>query len=173
MPPLRPLADIVFRRSTIIAGIEIRGRSEFVRRTEEALELLRNLPHFPEIQRHIAIIKQGRRSGMWAQAKRPTFAVGRRTWSHSALWYAGAIAHDAYHSKLYHDAKRETANPPPDCWTGPEAERKCLAFQIEALKALGADDATVAYLEKLRKNPTYQGHHKGWRSWRDYLGRRW
>jgi hypothetical protein len=110
---------------------------------------------------------------MWAQAKRPTFVVGRRTWSHSSLWYAGAIAHDAYHSKLYHDAKRGTAHPPADCWTGPEAERKCLAFQIEALTALGADDATVAYLEKLRKNPTYQGHHKGWRSWRDYFRRRW
>jgi len=137
------------------------------------LELLRNLPHFPDIQRHVSVIKQGRRSGMWAQARHPTFVVGKRTWSHSALWYAGAIAHDAYHSKLYHDAKRGTAHPPADCWTGPEAERKCLAFQIAALKALGADDATVAYLEKLRKNPTYQGHHKGWRSWRDYLRRRW
>jgi hypothetical protein len=173
LPPLRSLAFILFRRSTIIAGIEVHGGAEFIRRTEEALELLGNLPHFAEIHRHIAVIRQGRRSGMWAQAKRPTFVVGRRTWSHSALWYAGAIAHDAYHSKLYHDAKRGTAHPPADCWTGPEAERKCLAFQIKALTALGADDATVAYLEKLRKNPTYQGHHKGWRSWRDYLRRRW
>ncbi len=173
MPLLRSLADLLFRKSTIIAGIEVRGRSEFIRRSEEALALLRDLPQFADIQRHIAIIKQGRRSGMWAQKNRPTFVVGRRTWSHSALWYAGAIAHDAYHSKLYHDARRESAKPPADCWTGPEAERECLGYQIEALKALGADDATVAYLEKLRKNPTYQGHHKGWRSWRDYLRRSW
>jgi hypothetical protein len=173
LPLFRSLADLLFRKSRIIAGIEVRGRSAFMRRSEEALALLRNLPLFADIQRHIAVIKQGRRSGMWAQKKRPTFVVGRRTWSHSALWYAGAIAHDAYHSKLYHDARSETARPPADCWTGPDAERRCLGYQIEALKALGADDATVAYLEKLRKNPTYQGHHKGWRSWRDYLRRSW
>jgi hypothetical protein len=173
LPLLRSLADLLFRTSTIIAGIEVRGRAAFIRRTEEALALLRNLPQFPEIQRCVSVIKQGRRSGMWAQKKRPTFVVGRRTWSHSPLWYAGAIAHDAYHSKLYHDARRESAKPPADSWTGPEAERRCLGYQIEALKALGADDATVAYLEKLRKNPTYQGHHKGWRSWRDYLRRSW
>jgi hypothetical protein len=161
------------RRRAVCGGISVIGTADFIQCTEEALQLLRATTHYPDIQRYVSVIKQGRRSGMWAQAKRPTFAVGRRTWSHSALWYAGAIAHDAHHSKLYHDAKRGTANPPADCWTGPEAERKCLASQIETLKTLGADDATVAYLEKLRKNPTYQGHHKGWRSWRDYLRRRW
>ena len=109
---------------------------------------------------------------MHANARRPTFVVGKRTWSHSALWFAGAIAHDAYHSKLYHDAKAATGRPPADSWTGTEAERKCLAFQIEVLKALGAEDKTIAYLEELEKNPAYQGHNKGWRSWWDYLRRR-
>jgi hypothetical protein len=161
-------------RKTELDGIQILGSAEFVARTREALELLRPTPFFSEIQRYIAVIQQGRRSGMKAYAKRPTFVVGKRTWSHSALWYAGAIAHDSYHSKLYHEAKASAGGKPAaDCWTGKDAEKKCLAFQIEVMLSLGADEKMVAYLGELEKNPTYQGHHRGWRSWWDYLGRRW
>jgi hypothetical protein len=162
------------RTSEIVHGVEISGSDEFLSRTKEALALLRPTPFFSEIQRTIALIKQGRRSGMRAFAKRPTFVVGKRTWSHSALWYAGAIAHDSYHSKLYHDARESSGGKPPaDCWTGREAEKKCLAFQIKVLETLGADAETIAYLKQVEKNPTYQGHNLGWRSWRDYLRRRW
>lgn len=158
----------------IVDGIDIVGGAEFLARTREALELLRPTGFFAEIQEHVAVIKQGRRSGMRARAARPTFVVGKRTWRHSALWYAGAIAHDACHAKLYRDAKaRDGKEPDADRWTGREAEKTCLAFQIRALRALGADAATVAYLEELEKNPVYQGHTRGWRSWRDYLRRRW
>jgi hypothetical protein len=152
----------------------IEGGAAFIERTEEALELLRATPHYADIRRYVAVIKQGPRSGMHAHARRPTFVVGKRTWSHSPLWYAGAIAHDAHHSKLYQDGKAAAGGEPAaDCWTGKEAERKCLAFQIDVLKALDADDRTVAYLEELRKNPTYQGHNKGLRGWAAYLMRRW
>jgi hypothetical protein len=149
----------------MVDGIEVSGRPTFVLRTKEALELLRPTPFFPQIQRAIALIKQGKRSGMKAAAEKPTFVVGKRTWNHSALWYAGAIAHDSYHSKLYHDARESSGEKPPaDCWTGSEAEKKCLAFQIEVLKALHVDEKTLAYLEEVEKNPTYQGHNLGWRS---------
>jgi hypothetical protein len=162
------------RTVEIVHGVEISGSEEFLSRTKEALELLRPTPFFSEIQRTIAVIKQGRRSGMWAATQRPTFVVGKRTWSHSALWYAGAIAHDSYHSKLYHDARESSdGNPAADCWTGREAEKKCLAFQIEVMKTLGADADTVAYLKELEKNPAYQGHNRGWRGWIDYWRRRW
>ena len=111
---------------------------------------------------------------MRAYAKRPTFVVGKPTWKHSALWYAGAIAHDCYHSKLYHEARASTGTTPSaDCWTGSEAEKKCLAFQIEVLEMLGADQKMVAYVRELEKNPTYQGHNRGWRGWRDYFKRWW
>jgi hypothetical protein len=163
-----------FPTSQTIAGIKVHGGPEFIRCTQEALALLQNSAHFLEIQHYIAMIEQGRRSGMHASATKPTFVVGKLTWSHSPLWYAGAIAHDAYHSKLYHDAKSATGGiPPADCWTGKAAEQKCLTFQIEVLEALGADANTVAYLDELRKNPTYQGHNKGLRGWWDYLIRRW
>jgi hypothetical protein len=168
--------SLLFKQSysELVDGIEIKGSPAFLVYTKEALELLRPTPFFNVIPHYVAVIQQGKRSGMRAYAKRPTFVVGKRTWSHSALWYAGAIAHDSYHSKLYHDAReRGGGKPPADCWTGREAEKKCLAFQIKVMKTLGADAETVAYLEEVEKNPTYQGHTHGWRSWRDYWYRRW
>jgi hypothetical protein len=163
------------RRSEVFAGIEICGHEEFLLCTKAALRLLHPARQFQEIVSHIAIIRQGTRSGMKAWGKQPTFVVGRRTWQHSALWYAGAIAHDAFHAKLYRDAKRENpaTEPHANTWTGADAEKKCLAFQKETLRALNADAETIAYIEACAENPTYQGHNTGWRSWLDYLKRWW
>jgi len=163
------------RRSEVLHGIEIRGHQEFLLRTKASLQLLKPAREFKEIVSHIAIIRQGRRSGMKAWAKKPTFIVGKRTWDHSPIWYAGAIAHDAFHAKLYFDAKRENraGEPDADAWTGAEAEKKCLAFQREVLLQLNADAKTIAYIEECAKNPIYQGRAKGWRSWLDYLRRWW
>jgi hypothetical protein len=142
------------RKRETVDNIEVSGSPTFLLRTKEALGLLGLTPFFSEIQRTIALIKEGIRCGMRAYAKRPTFVVGKRTWSHPALWYAGAIAHDSYHSKLYHDARESSGEKPPaDCWTGIEAEKKCLAFQIKVLEMLNADAETVAYLKELEKNP--------------------
>ena len=63
--------------------------------------------------------------------------------------------------------------PRRSTWTGADAEKKCLAFQKETLRALNADAETIAYIEACAENPTYQGHNTGWRSWLDYLKRWW
>ena len=162
-------------RSETVEGIQIRGAEEFLLRTREALALLKSTSRFAEIRPNIALISQGTRSGMKAWGENPTFSVGKRTWKHSALWYAGAIAHDAFHSKLYHEAKRVGGGrePDADAWTGGEAEKICLAFQRRVLLELGADDAIIAYIDECEKNPAYQGHNKGWKSWLDYLKRWW
>jgi hypothetical protein len=161
--------------SETVDGIEIFGEPAFLLQSKKSLDLLKSTSQFKVIQAHVAIIRQGNRSGMKAWAKNPTFLVGRRTWKHSALWFAGAIAHDAYHSKLYRDAKDaiDGAEPAADAWTGAEAEKKCLAFQRDVMVELNADRKTIVYLEDCAKNPTYQGRNKGWRSWLDYLQRWW
>jgi hypothetical protein len=167
---------LLFRRQTIfIHGIEVRGDLEFQRRTEVALTLLRPLHQFQIISKNLAIVRQGRRSGMKAWTKRPMFIVGKPTWSHSALWYAGAIAHDAYHSKLYDDAKMRGGEQTTDAdaWTGAEAEKKCLAFQRQILAELNADETMLNYVDRCAENPGYQGRNRGWGSWLDYLKRRW
>jgi hypothetical protein len=170
-----PAAVCLARRSDFIHGIKVRGNSEFLLRTREALTLLQALAQFEVIQGHLGLIRQGRRSGMKAWAEKPTFIVGKATWRHSPLWYAGAIAHDAYHAKLYHDAKgdHDGTEPDIDAWTGAEAEKKCLAFQQQVLLALNADETILRYIENCAQNPMYQGHNKGWRSWLDYLRRWW
>lgn len=167
--PFRP------RRYIVCHGIELYGDAEFCRRTQAALALLQPLAQFETIRAHLGIIRQGKRSGMKAWAAKPTFVVGRPTWSHSVLWYAGAVAHDAYHAALYSAAKKRGAGkePPAASWTGAAAERQCLAFQREMLIALNADEKLIDYLDRCARNPTYQGHHQGWRSWLDYHKRRW
>ncbi len=165
----------MFRASQTFERINVRGGFEFLHRTREALTLLRPTSVFAEIQSNVGSIRQGRRSGMKAWAKEPTFVVGKRTWRHSALWYAGAIAHDAYHAKLYAEAKKASrgVEPHANCWTGTEAERQCLAFQRQVLLELRADSKIISYLDECRKNPTYQGRNHGWKSWLDYLKRWW
>jgi hypothetical protein len=156
-------------------GIEIRGKLEFLFRTQESLDRLRSTSQFELIRNYIRVIHQGRRSGMKAWGDKPTFTVGKATWRHSALWYAGAIAHDAYHAKLYSDAKGGTRGKEPDsdAWTGAEAEKQCLAFQRRVLLELNADEKIIAYIDRCAQNPHYQGHATGWRSWLDYLRRWW
>ena len=163
------------RHSEIVEGVEVWGSAAFRVRTREALEFLRLSPMFGAARDHIAIIRQGRRSGMKAWAEKPTFTVGKATWNHSVVWYAGAIAHDAYHAKLYCDAKggNHGKEPDNDAWTGVEAEKSCLAFQRRVLVELNADEKIIAYIDHCAQNPTYQGHTTGWRSWLDYLLRWW
>jgi hypothetical protein len=163
------------RRSDVIHGIKVRGDTAFLHRSSEALRLLEPLEQFGLVRSHLCVIRQGTRSGMKAWADEPTFVVGKATWRHSPLWYAGAIAHDAYHAKLYLDAKdnRDGIEPDADAWTGAEAEKKCLAFQRQVLMALNADEMMVRYVENCSQNPTYQGRNKGWQSWLDYLRRWW
>ena len=72
--------------SQTLSGIEIQGNAEFIKRTEESLALLRALPQFVIVRENIAVIRQGKRSGMRAWEAKPAFTVGGPTWQHSALW---------------------------------------------------------------------------------------
>lgn len=51
----------------------------------------------------------------------------------------------------------------PGAWTGKEAERICLQFQLAALDELGAGCDMKRYVASLLENPTY--HLKWVRSW--------
>jgi hypothetical protein len=156
-------------------GIEIHGKPAFLFCTQESLDRLQSTSQFELIRNHVRVIRQGRRSGMKAWAVKPTFTVGKATWRHSAVWYAGAIAHDAYHAKLYCDAKggNRAQEPDSDTWIGIEAEKKCLAFQRQVLLELHAEEKIIAYIDHCAQNPTYQGRATGWRSWLDYILRWW
>ena len=162
-------------RSENIEGIEVRGGSKFRARSRHALALLGQTAALSLVQTHVKVIRQGKRSGMRPWANKPTFVVGRATWRHSPLWYAGAIAHDAYHSKLYDIATKANGGgePAPNTWTGAEAEKQCLAFQFSVLQSLKSDENTLGYVARWAENPTYAGSRRGLGRWLDYLGRWW
>jgi hypothetical protein len=163
------------RKSESFCGVEVYGDSEFRRRTGAALLLLQPLEQFELIQTHLAAIRQGKRSGVTAWASRPVFTVGAATWNYSPLWYGSAIAHDAYHVKLYRDAKNrcQGTDPETEAWSGKAAERACLSFQRQVLLALKADHRILDHIEKHLRNPTYQDRNKGTRGWLDYRKRWW
>lgn len=159
-------------RTVTIRGMEVRGTQEFIERTREALDLLARSRSFWIARPYLKAIHMHERSGMNVFAEKPTFEVGERTWRHSAIWLAGAIAHDAYHSRLYHQAKRRGggAEPPADVWTGTQAERQCLRFQVRVLREVGAPQNIIEYVQSLIAHPTYQGDPG---SLEDYLRRDW
>jgi len=64
--------------------------------------------------------------------------------------YAGGLAHESYHCKLYMDYQKEhpeTKKVPKSAHSGEDAERQCLKYEIEVLKKLGADKKLIDYLE--------------------------
>ena len=123
-------------RLVTIDGIEVEGSQEFREETEKAITLLSQTHYYGEIKTYVKRIREHPSSGMDVYADKPTFNVARKSWSHSTIWYAGIIAHDSYHSKLYHEAKDDNdgLEPPKKAWTGSEAEKKCIDYQIKVLR---------------------------------------
>ena len=84
---------------------KVTGTAKVRGQIETALILLKEKA--PEahalIQKNVAIIAEGKRSGMWAYKNPPTYEISNASALYSISWCAGTIAHDAYHSKLYHD----------------------------------------------------------------------
>ena len=125
------------------------------------------------VTNYVGKIVQGSHSGMWAYKDPPTYEMNDRTTFYSVTWCAGSIAHDAYHSKLYHDYKRNHSGPVPDkIWTGVDAEKKCLKHQLKVLKRIGAPKHEIDHCKKQIGN-----HHDvnkdGKYDWKDYKKRNW
>ena len=129
------------------------GDDKFIERTKEALSLIeKEASSFYElVTNYISIIRRGECSGMRAFDPLPTFQVGRTAQSPSLQWYASAIVHDAYHSKLYNDYVKTSGRPvPSNIWTGREAENACLSVQEDFLKVVHAPKKRIETVRKMR-----------------------
>lgn len=130
--------------------IAIEGDASCNEQTNAALELLKTkaVEHYNVAIENVGKIKcveQG--SGMRAYDTPPTYLAGKDTIDAGLVWYAGTIAHDACHSKLYQDYKKTRGEPVPDeVWTGDNAEKSCISAQVDALKKLGASEREIDYL---------------------------
>ena len=87
---------------------------------------------------------------MWANEEPPRYEVDDMTSFYSIKWHAGAIAHEATHSELYHQYQAKHGLPvPADIWSSIDAEKFCIEYQIEVMKKMKAPQADIDYLNTL------------------------
>lgn len=107
---------------------------------------------------------------MWAYKTPPTYEIGDSTAFYSVTWCAATIAHDSFHSKLYHDYRKAHGGRVPDhVWTGRAAETECIKHQLLVMEHIGASNWETGYA-KTQKD----GHYvKDIETWEDYKKKRW
>ncbi|MEI6462526.1 MAG: hypothetical protein WCO33_02550 [bacterium] len=150
--------DIV---DTFSSPIEIIGDDDCENDTLNALKLLsaKAPDTYRNVVKSIGIIECAPSgSAMYADETPSRFVVGDNTRTYSIIWYAGSIAHDAFHSKLYHDYLRthKTQSVPDSIWIGKNAEEKCIAEQSRVLTRLKADKALIEFLKNALATRYYE-----------------
>jgi hypothetical protein len=160
----------VSRQSGASSEIEIVGSENYVCQVEKALALLKSKAPdaFAIVERDVKRIQQGDRSGMWAYSTPPTYVMSDKTAFASLTWCAATIAHDSYHSKLYHDYLRTHSNAvPEDVWTGQAAERECMKHQIAVMRQIKAPKSEIEHAITMSDGHFVKDHE----TWDDYQKR--
>lgn len=134
--------------------IKITGGDNCGFKTNQALDLLRNKAksHYDTIVKYVGIIEcTESQSGMHVRENPPRYQVGKATVDAGAIWFAGTIAHDACHSKQYHDylLNNPSSSVPSDVYTGRKAEAQCLDIQYDALSKMGATQEILDYVANI------------------------
>lgn len=155
-------------------GPAVAGSAGFQAQVRAALSLLKDRAPaaFAVVAAHIGLIREGERSGMRAYDTPPTFEMSEKTASASTTWAASAIAHDSFHSKLYHDyldAHPAARFVPVEAWTGKAAETACVAHQVSVLKDVGAPPSEVDWARS-QADGNYVKENE---TWKDYEKRDW
>ncbi len=133
-------------------NLAVVGAPPFAEQVVQALTLLRakSPAGYAVVTNYVGVIQQDEHSGMHAERQPPVFQLNDRSAFYSVTWCAGVIAHDAVHSKLYHEYRSAHAGPvPDDVWTGHAAERVCLDQQLRVLKEIGAPAREIDYFKTL------------------------
>lgn len=156
-------------------GVQIRGDKAFIEQVEHSLRLLREKSPdaFRLTQRFAPRIAQSSRSGMRAYADPPTFDLSPKTANYSDTWCAGSIAHDTYHSKLYHEyLDAHEGLVPDEEWSGKAKELECIHFQARVLREIGAPPSEITYVDQL-DGSHFDRNGDGKETWIDYWLRDW
>src|SRR3954451_8537354 len=134
-------ASVVPEVRTEIGAPEIVGSSRFCAQVHEALSLLKGRDADADaiVVKYVGQIREGEHSGMWAYETPPVYEMSDTTAFYSLTWCAATIAHDSFHSKLYHDYLEANGAPVPDAvWTGKTIEGECMKYQIAVMKRIGS-----------------------------------
>lgn len=133
-------------------AIDIEGSQKYTQQVEKCLGLLqaKAADDYAFVLGNIGVIEQNERSGMLAWANPPRYQMSDVTAFYSLTWCAGTIAHDAYHSYLYHQYQSEHSGKPPyEVWGGVAAEKLAIDFQLQVMQKIGATDHELKYLKSL------------------------
>jgi len=132
-----------------IDTLTVPGTPAFCEQVRKALVLMktRSPASYTVVTNYIGVIRQYKHSGMRANANPPCFDLNDQSAFYSLTWCAGVIAHDSFHSKLFHDEKAKGSSPSRQVWTGHEAETKCLAHQVQALTDVGAPEREIKHCQ--------------------------
>ena len=126
---------------------EIVGSTRFTAQVRAAMALLKT--HDPDayaiVTNYVGRIEEGKISGMWAYKNPPTYEMSDLTAFSSVTWCAATIAHDSFHSKLYHDYLKAHGQVPDDVWTGIAAEQQCMKHQLAVMEHIGAGKGEIDY----------------------------
>jgi hypothetical protein len=83
------------------------------------------------------------------------------------------VAHDTYHSKLYHEYLDTHDGPVPDeAWRGKAKELECIQFQARVLKDISAPDYETDYVSKA-DGSHFDVDGDGKETGNDYVKRDW
>ena len=152
--------------------IEIVGSARFRNQVHDALFLLktRDADAYAIVTTYVNRIEEGKRSGMWAYKVPPTYEMSDTTAYYSLTWCASTIAHDSFHSKLYHDYQKSHVGPvPAEAWTGTAAEKQCMKHQLSVMEHVGATRPEIDWAKRQA-----DGHYvKDKEDWQDYQKRNW
>ncbi len=137
--------------------IQVRGDDSFVATARGALDLIeRSCPdYYQVVVGHVAVIECADDGATRHHEEPPRIALessigyGRDLPPRSKLlWYASAIVHEAWHSKLFREHR--LANPdapwPVDERSVLEREDNCLEVQLDALLRMGAPQWMLDYV---------------------------
>ena len=113
------------------------------RRAREALALLKaKAPAaYVMVLGYIGVIEpSSARNHMRAWVTPPTMGLAADTPSRTVTLVAGSFAHEAYHSKLYHDylGAHPGAAVPYQAWGGTQSEIRCERFALDVMRQIGA-----------------------------------
>jgi hypothetical protein len=152
--------------------LEIMGSVRFSNQVHQAMILLetRDRDAYGIVTNYVGRIQEGEHSGMWAYKTPPTYEMADTNAFCSLTWCAATIAHDSFHSKLYHDYQKvHDGEVPGVVWTGTAAEQQCMKYQLAVMEQIGATKQEIDYAKKLA-----DGHYvKDNETWEDYKNRKW
>jgi hypothetical protein len=151
---------------------EIIGSAQFSNQVHQALALLasKDGEAYAIVTNYVGRIQEGEHSGMWAYKTPPTFELNDTTAFYSITWCAATIAHDSFHSKLYHDYQQtHEGDVPAFIWVGTDAEKQCMTHQLAVMEQIGASKREIDYAKTMA-----DGHYaKDSESWGSYSNRNW